>query len=39
MPRIRNWKGLAFYRPSKITEYVHIDACSARPGRTSSTGT
>lgn len=26
MPRIRNWKGLTFYRPSKQTECVHIDS-------------
>ncbi|MER6527305.1 transposase [Streptomyces sp. NPDC001508] len=33
MPRIRNWKGLTFYRPSKQTEYVHIDALSGEPGK------
>lgn len=32
MPRIRNWKGLTFYRPSKQTEYVHIDALFGEPG-------
>ncbi len=26
MPRIRNWKDLKFYRPSKETTYQHIDA-------------
>ena len=26
MPRIRNWKDLRFYRPSKDTIYEHIDA-------------
>ena len=26
MPRIRNWKELKFYRPSKETQYEHIDA-------------
>lgn len=25
MPRIRNWKDLKFYRPSKATSYRHID--------------
>jgi TnpA family transposase len=25
MPRIRNWKELIFYRPSKDTQYQHID--------------
>ncbi|MBP2066205.1 hypothetical protein J2Z30_007253 [Streptomyces iranensis] len=30
MPRIRNWKDLAFYRPSRTTEYVHIDALVRR---------
>ncbi|MEU3007059.1 Tn3 family transposase [Streptomyces sp. NPDC007020] len=39
MPTIRNWKGLAFYGPSKQTEYVHTTRRSARWGRTSSTGT
>ncbi|WP_431961793.1 Tn3 family transposase [Actinacidiphila sp. bgisy160] len=33
MPRIRNWKGLTFYRPSKQTEYVHIDALFGRAGQ------
>lgn len=26
MPRIRNWKDLKFYRPSKKTRYRHIDS-------------
>lgn len=26
LPRIRNWKGLTFYRPSKQSKYVHIDS-------------
>lgn len=26
MPRIRNWKDLIFYRPSKGTTYQHIDS-------------
>lgn len=26
MPRIRNWKDLRFYRPSKATRYTHIDS-------------
>jgi len=26
IPRIRNWKDLKFYRPSKETTYQHIDA-------------
>ncbi|MFB7558828.1 Tn3 family transposase [Streptomyces brevispora] len=39
MPRIRNWKGLTFYRPSKQTEYVHIDALFGEPGKTQLTGT
>ncbi|MFD4975730.1 Tn3 family transposase [Streptomyces sp. NPDC058424] len=33
MPRIRNWKGMTFYRPSKQTEYVHIDALFGEPGK------
>jgi TnpA family transposase len=33
MPRIRNWKGLTFYRPSKQTEYVHIDALFGEAGK------
>lgn len=35
MPRIRNWKGMTFYRPSKTTEYVHIDALFGEPGKNS----
>ncbi|MFI1569142.1 Tn3 family transposase [Streptomyces sp. NPDC020490] len=33
MPRIRNWKGTTFYRPSKQSEYVHIDALFGEPGK------
>ncbi|MCX5158037.1 Tn3 family transposase [Streptomyces sp. NBC_00264] len=33
MPRIRNWKGLTFYRPSKTTEYVHIGALFGEVGK------
>ncbi|GAA1141710.1 transposase [Streptomyces javensis] len=33
MPRIRNWKGLTFYRPSNQSEYVHIDALFGEPGK------
>ncbi|MFI1890782.1 Tn3 family transposase [Streptomyces jumonjinensis] len=33
MPRIRNWKDSVFYRPSKQSEYVHIDALFGEPGR------
>ncbi|MFD4764374.1 Tn3 family transposase [Streptomyces sp. NPDC058439] len=33
MPRIRNWKGVTFYRPSKTTEYVHIDALFGEAGK------
>ncbi|WP_371129426.1 Tn3 family transposase [Streptomyces sp. TLI_105] len=33
MPRIRNWKDLTFYRPTKRTEYVHIDALFGESGR------
>lgn len=35
MPRIRNWKGLTFYRPSKQTEYVHIDGLFGEAGKNS----
>ncbi len=35
MPRISNWKDLTFYRPTKQTEYVHIDALFGEPGRNS----
>ncbi|MFJ5722305.1 transposase [Streptomyces sp. NPDC093149] len=31
--RIRNWKGLTSYRPSKTTEYVHIDVLFGEPGK------
>ncbi|OKI44740.1 hypothetical protein A6A29_33900 [Streptomyces sp. TSRI0281] len=33
MPRIRNWKELTFYRPSKTTDHVHIDALFGEPGK------
>src|SRR5690242_1083517 len=33
MPRIRNWKGMTFYRPSKQTEYMHSDALFGEPGK------
>ncbi|MFI5652862.1 Tn3 family transposase [Streptomyces anulatus] len=33
MPRIRNWKDLVFFRPTKQTGYVHIDALFGPPGR------
>ncbi|MFD0374551.1 transposase [Streptomyces sp. NPDC127112] len=33
MPRIRNWKGMTFYRPLKQTEYVHIDALFGEVGK------
>ncbi|MFI1337435.1 Tn3 family transposase [Streptomyces sp. NPDC020845] len=33
LPRIRNWKELTFYRPSKQSEYVHIDALFGEPGK------
>ena len=33
MPRIRNWKGLTFYRPSKQSEYVHIDSLFGEAGK------
>jgi len=33
MPRIRNWKELTFYRPSKQSEYIHIDALFGEPGK------
>ncbi|MXM64768.1 Tn3 family transposase [Streptomyces sp. HUCO-GS316] len=31
--RIRNWKDSTFYRPSKQSEYVHIDAVFGEPGK------
>ncbi|WP_331743559.1 Tn3 family transposase (plasmid) [Streptomyces sp. NBC_00873] len=33
MPRIRNWKDSTFYRPSKQSEYVHVDALFGEPGK------
>ncbi|MFD6278072.1 Tn3 family transposase [Streptomyces sp. NPDC060209] len=33
MPRIRNWKELTFYRPSKRSEYVHIHPLFGEPGK------
>jgi TnpA family transposase len=33
MPRIRNWKDLTFYRPTKTTEYVHIDSLFGEAGK------
>lgn len=33
MPRVRNWKGLIFYRPAAETVYTHIDALFGEPGR------
>ncbi|MBV9139992.1 MAG: Tn3 family transposase [Pseudonocardiales bacterium] len=33
MPRIRNWKDLLFFRPSRIMQYEHIDALFGEPGR------
>ncbi|MGW2184021.1 Tn3 family transposase, partial [Streptomyces sp. NPDC001732] len=33
MPRIRNWKDLVFFRPTKQTSYVHIDALFGEAGR------
>ncbi|GAV41726.1 Tn3 family transposase [Streptomyces acidiscabies] len=32
MPRIRNWKDLTFYRPTKQAKYVHIDALFGEAG-------
>jgi len=26
MPRIRNWRGITMYRPTRETTYVHIDS-------------
>jgi len=31
MPRIRNWKRLTLVRPSRTTQYTHIDALFGRP--------
>ncbi|MFD0395360.1 transposase [Streptomyces nogalater] len=33
MPRIRNWKDATFYRPSRQSEYVHIDALFGEVGK------
>ncbi|MGW2870895.1 Tn3 family transposase [Kitasatospora sp. NPDC001225] len=33
MPRIRNWKDLVFFRPTRQTSYVHIDALFGEAGR------
>ncbi|WP_171076225.1 Tn3 family transposase [Streptomyces sp. YIM 121038] len=33
MPRIRNWKGLTFYRPSKQATYEHIDVLFGEAGK------
>ncbi|MEV6957235.1 Tn3 family transposase [Streptomyces sp. NPDC051183] len=33
MPRIRNWKDLLFFRPSRTTRYEHIDALFGEVGR------
>ncbi|MCP3822107.1 transposase [Streptomyces sp. A3M-1-3] len=33
MPRIRNWKDLTFYRPSRQSQYVHIDALFGESGQ------
>lgn len=33
MPRIRNWKDLLFFRPSRSTSYEHVDALFGEPGR------
>ncbi|WP_331720547.1 Tn3 family transposase (plasmid) [Streptomyces sp. NBC_00161] len=33
MPRIRNWKDLLFFRPSRTAAYEHIDALFGEPGR------
>ena len=33
MPRIRNWKDLVFFRPTKQTSYEHIDALFGEAGR------
>jgi TnpA family transposase len=33
VPRIRNWQDLAFYRPTRQAEYVHIDALFSEPGK------
>ncbi|MBT2401420.1 Tn3 family transposase [Streptomyces sp. ISL-100] len=33
MPRIRNWKDLNFYRPTRSVEYQHIDALFGEAGK------
>lgn len=33
MPRIRNWKDLNFYRPTRTVEYRHIDALFGEAGK------
>lgn len=33
MPRIRDWKDLLFFRPSRTTGYEHIDALFGEVGR------
>ncbi|WP_406356922.1 Tn3 family transposase [Streptomyces sp. NBC_01635] len=33
MPRIRNWKDLLFFRPSRMAHYEHIDVLFGEPGR------
>ncbi|MER8062605.1 Tn3 family transposase [Streptomyces sp. NPDC094022] len=33
MPRIRNWKDLLFFRPSRTAAYEHIDALFGEAGR------
>ncbi|MEU0632244.1 Tn3 family transposase, partial [Streptomyces sp. NPDC005989] len=33
MPRIRNWKDLLFFRPSRTAQYEHIDALFGEAGR------
>lgn len=30
MPRIRNWKGMKLFRPSKTSRYKHIDSLFAK---------
>ncbi|MFG3118017.1 Tn3 family transposase [Streptomyces sp. NPDC048197] len=32
-PRIRNWKHLTLYRPTRSVEYVHIDALFGEPDK------
>jgi TnpA family transposase len=33
LPRVRNWKDMDFFRPSKTVVYSHIDALFGDPGR------